>query len=198
MGLQILDMARIHEGALGSFRGRRTEAGSQISEARRRRASQFFAEAIHAIEKTHCIASETMGHPDQLKETQRRIGELRANNRQLRQRIFKRKTAEQTLRQSTEHQMKLLQESLQVQETLRHDAHMHLLAQESERKKISGGLRDEIAQMLLGINVRLLSLKTSPFLSLEGLQKEIASTEALVAKSAKSVHRVANDFERGS
>jgi signal transduction histidine kinase len=49
-----------------------------------------------------------------------------------------------------------------VQERLRHLAHEILLAQEDERKKVSHELQDEIAQTLLGINVRLLSLKQDP------------------------------------
>jgi hypothetical protein len=46
-------------------------------------------------------------------------------------------------------------------------------------------LRDEIAQTLLGINVRLISLKKEA--AAEGLQKEIASTRRLVLKSMKSI-----------
>jgi len=45
--------------------------------------------------------------------------------------------------------------------------------------------------------VRLLSLKADATVNTEGLQKEIASTQELVARSAKSVRRVARGLERG-
>ena len=54
---------------------------------------------------------------------------------------------------------KCLKESLQLQQHLRQLTHQVLVAQEAEREKISQKLRDEIAQTLLGINVRLLLLK---------------------------------------
>ena len=64
-----------------------------------------------------------------------------------------------------------------------------LVAQEDERKKISLELQDEIAQTLLGINVRLLSLKQEARSNTKGLKNEIASTQRLVAKSARSVRQ---------
>jgi signal transduction histidine kinase len=65
-----------------------------------------------------------------------------------------------------------------------------IAAQEDERKKISRELQDEIAQTLLGINVRLLSLKQEARSNSKGLKKEIASTQLLVANSARSVRQV--------
>jgi signal transduction histidine kinase len=69
-----------------------------------------------------------------------------------------------------------------------------LSAQEDKRKKISRNLQDEIAQTLLGINVRLLSLKQEATVNAEGLQKEIADTRRLVDKSMKSIRRFAREF----
>jgi signal transduction histidine kinase len=68
------------------------------------------------------------------------------------------------------------------------------VAQENERKKISGELQNEIGQTLLGINVRLLSLKQEARNNTKGLKKEIASTQRLVVESANSVRRVAREF----
>jgi signal transduction histidine kinase len=62
------------------------------------------------------------------------------------------------------------------------------------RYQISRALQDEIAQTLLGINVRLLSLKKEATLNTAGLQKEIASTQRLVVHLAESVRRVARNF----
>ena len=45
-----------------------------------------------------------------------------------------------------------------------------------------------------GINVRLISLKREARTNTTGLKNEIASTQRLVIKSAKSVRRVAREF----
>ena len=85
---------------------------------------------------------------------------------------------------------KCLEESLELQNCLRQLTHRVLAAQEDERKKLSHELQDEIAQTLLGINVRLLSLKQGDRNNTKGLKNEIASTQRLVVKSAKSVRQV--------
>jgi hypothetical protein len=79
---------------------------------------------------------------------------------------------------------------------LRQLTHQVLAAQEDERKKISRELQDEIAQTLLGINVRLLTLKQEARSNTKGLKNEIASTQRLVLKSAKSVRRAAREFRQ--
>ena len=193
IGLETLDMARIHEQALVSLDGALTGNG------RNTRANAFFAEAINPIEETHLSAREARVRWSELNETvRRRTVELAASNRQLTDGRATRKTAQEALRQSGEHQKKLLKESVQLQQRLRRLTHRLLVSQENERMKISRGLRDEIAQTLLGINVRLLSLKMGGTVNTKGLRKEIASTQQLVAKSAKALHRVARGFKRGS
>jgi signal transduction histidine kinase len=193
IGLETLDMARIHEHSL------RASAGGTTREGRSKRAGAFFTEAINPIEKNHLAAREARVQLGKLNETlQRRTGELAASNRQLKQRIVKRKKAEKDLKKSGDHQIRLLKESLQLQQRLRRLTHRLLMAQENERKNISRGLSDEIAQTLLGINVKLLFLKNEATVNTEGLQKEIASTQRLVASSSKTVHRVARGFEQSS
>ena len=88
-----------------------------------------------------------------------------------------------------------LQESLELQKCMRQLTHRLLVAQEDERNKLSHELQDEIAQMLLGINVRLLSLKLENRSNASGLKKEIASAQSLIAKSAKSVRRFARKLD---
>ena len=66
---------------------------------------------------------------------------------------------------------KCLEESLQLQKRLRQLTHRVLVAQEDDRKNISRELQDEIAQTLLGINVRLLSLKQQAQDQHQGSQK---------------------------
>src|SRR5208282_377386 len=124
----------------------------------------------------------------------RRTAELAATNRQLQRGILRRKSVETALKKSGEHYTKLLKDSLQLQEGLRQLTHQVLMAQEDERKKISRELQDEITQSLLGINVRLLSLKQEARTNTKGLKNEIANTQRLVVKSAKSVRRFARGF----
>jgi len=65
---------------------------------------------------------------------------------------------------------------------------------EDKRKRISRDLHDEIAQTLLGINVRLLTLKKEAAFNARGLKKEIVSTQRLVDKSVESIKRFAREF----
>jgi signal transduction histidine kinase len=68
-------------------------------------------------------------------------------------------------------------------------------AQEDERSKISRELHDEVAQTLLGINVRLLMLKKDASFDTERLKKEIASTQRLVEESVRSINQFAYDLD---
>jgi signal transduction histidine kinase len=124
----------------------------------------------------------------------RRTMELAAANRKLRRGVVHRRSMEATLKTSGENYTKLLKESLQLQDNLRQLTRQALGAQEDDRKKISLELQDEIAQTLLGINVRLLTLKQESRKNTKGLKDEIASTQRLVTKSARSVRLAAHKF----
>ena len=69
-----------------------------------------------------------------------------------------------------------------------------MAAQENERTKMSLELQNEVAQTLLGINVRLLTLKQEAKNNTRGLKNEIASAQLLVANSARSVRKAARNF----
>ena len=189
LGLETLELARIHERAVAAL---------ELSEHKNgfmKRAELFFTEAIIPIVETHRAARQSKMQLNRLNETLgRRTAELAATNRQLQRGIVRRKSVEAALKVSGEHYGKLLQESLQLQEGLRQLTHQVLVAQEDERKKISRELQDEIAQTLLGINVRLVTLKQEARSNTKGLKNEIASTQELVLRSAKSVRRVARNL----
>jgi signal transduction histidine kinase len=102
---------------------------------------------------------------------------------------------ENASRHSLKNEGKSLTESLRLQTRLRRLTHLVLAAEEGERKQLSCGLHDEIAQALLGINVRLLLLKEKARSNPTGLKKEIASTQRLVLKSAKLVHQFARELD---
>jgi signal transduction histidine kinase len=189
LGLETLELARIHERALVTLELSKSKDGLI------KRAEIFFIEANTPIVETHRAARQSKNELNRLNGTlDRRTAELATTNRLLRRGIVRRKGVEAALKQSGEHYAKLLRESLQLQEGLRQLAHRLLAAQEDDRKKISCELHNEIAQTLLGINVRLLSLKQEARNNTKGLKNEIASTQRLVIKSAKSVRRVAREF----
>lgn len=119
---------------------------------------------------------------------------LTASNQSLRRRITQCKTVEAALKKSGEHYKDLLEEALVLQEHLRHLTHGILSAQEAERKKISRDLRDEIAQTLLSINVRLVTLKKGAWGDAADLKKEIADTQRLVQDSVRSINRFAREL----
>jgi len=189
LDLETLDMARIHAGALAALEASSSRNGMI------KRAEIFFAEAVTPIEKTHCAALKANVHLNQLTKTLgRRTVDLAASKRFLKQGIAQRKTVEQALKKSAGHYARLVKKSRRLQKHLRHLTHQILSAQEEERKKVSRELHDEIAQTLLGINVRLLALKNGATANTEDLKKEIASTQRLVGKSVKAMSRFAREF----
>ena len=189
LGLETLDMALLHEEALVALKGSCRKNGLV------EHASLFFAEAIIPIEKTHQAALQGSVRLRQLnKILGQRTSDLAAANRFLKHGINQRKRVEQALKVSGAQSEKLLKESRRLQKHLRHLAHQILAAQENKRTQISRDLHDEIAQNLLGINVRLLTLKQEATVNAEGLQKEIASTRSLVDKSVRSLKQFARKF----
>ena len=189
IGLETLDVARIHEGALATLEASSNRDGII------KRAEFFFTVAITPIENTHHAALETNARLSRLNKTLgRRTVDLAASNRALKRGITRRKTVEQALKKSGEHSQKLLNESRQLQKHLRHLTHRILSAQEDKRRRISHDLQDEIAQTLLGIHVRLLTLRKVSAVNTEGLKNEIASTQRLVDMSVKRIKRFAREI----
>jgi signal transduction histidine kinase len=184
LGLETLDLARMHEQALATL------GLSQAQNAFTKLAGIFFNEANTVIEETHRAARQTQVDLGKLMATLgRRTKELAASHRQLERGVLRRKLMEEDFAKRGRHHQKCLEESLELQNRLRHLTHRVLAAQEDERKKISRELQDEIAQTLLGINVRLLCLKQEARSKKNGLNNKIARTQRLVAKSAKSVRQ---------
>jgi signal transduction histidine kinase len=186
IGVETLELARIHERALDTLELAKRKDGYI------KRAEVFFTAALTPIVATHRAAQQSNTDLKRLTQTlDRRTLELAATNRRLKGGVRRRKSAESALKKSRLHYARLLKDSLHLQKGLRQLTHQVLVAQEAERKKLSLELQDEVAQTLLGINVRLLSLRRESQNHTKGLDLEIASTQRLVAKSAKSVRQVA-------
>jgi len=188
--LDTLELARIHERALVAL------GLAGVQNAFTKLAGIFFAATNALIEATHQAALQGRAN---LIRTQaslgRRTEELAASNRELRRGVARHKVMAAAAEKNGQHYKKNLEESLQLQKLLRRLTHRMMVSQEDERKNISCELQDEIAQTLLGINVRLLSLKQHARSNTKGLRNEISSAQRLVVKSAKSVRRFARELD---
>lgn len=193
LGLETLDVARIHERALMTLV--LPGGSSRTRERAIARAKSFFAEAIVPIERTHRAALKADVRFHQLAQTlRRRSVESSASNRHLERGIVQRQAAEAALKKSGKHRIGLLQESRRLQKSLRDQTRAMLSAQENERQKASRQLQDEIAQTLLAIDVRLLTLKNAAKAKTGTLKKEIAETQRLVRQSVKMIDRLSREY----
>ena len=189
IGLETLDVAKIHGAVLAALEGSSSKDGVI------KKADLFFTEAIAPIEKTHRAALKATAHLKQLhKMLGRRTADLAASGQHLKQVIVERKTAVQALKKSGRRYTQLLKESRRLQKRLRHLTHRLLRTRENKQTKISRELHDEIAQTLLGINVRLLTLKQEATDRTNSFKKEIASTQRLVENSVKTIQRFTREF----
>ncbi|MFO7536005.1 MAG: histidine kinase [Kiritimatiellia bacterium] len=188
LGLETLDVALIHGHIL---KGLLPAGGSAMSRQKTiERAKTFFTETLAPIDKTHSAAVKADLRVNQLTQAlRRRTAESSASTRHLEKGIAQRQAAEAALKKSGAQRIQLARESTRLQKRLRSRTHEILSSQEEERRKTSRQLHDEIAQMLLSINLRLLTLKTSTKASTEGLKKEIAETQRLVKQSVKMIKR---------
>jgi len=193
LGFETLDLARFHAQALVALVSPR--GSSRTRQRMIERAKNFFAETIVPIEKNHRAALKAAIRLHQLTNTlRRRTVESSASTRHLELGIAQRQTAEAALKKSAQQHAKLLTEAHRLQKHLRYLTHESLSTQENERQNTSRQLHDEIAQTLLAINLRLLTLKTSAKANTESLKKEIDNTQRLVKESVKSVNLFAHEF----
>jgi signal transduction histidine kinase len=192
--LETLELAKIHEQAFDlAIRGMKP---SRPRETLGKQAQTFFIEANFQIERTHVAAARATAQWSRLNNTlQARVSELAISKRDVSKSILRRKAAEETLKARNDFYANSLLESRTMQESLRALAHRVLLAQENERGKISRKLHDEIAEVLLGINVRLLMLEHKGARDAAALLKDIASTQRLVDKSVHTLRRATRKFK---
>jgi signal transduction histidine kinase len=190
-GMETLDVARIHERALTALAppGGTARTRQRMIE----RAKRFFDETIVPIERTHRAALKTDLHVRQMSKTlRRRTVESAASTRHLKQGVALRQAAEAALKKSGTNRLRLLEASTRLQTRLRRRTHTILAAQEDERQTSSRQLHDEIAQILLAINLKLLTVRTSAKANTENLKKEIAATRKLLQESLITINRLAH------
>jgi len=165
LGLETIDLARIHEHALTTL----TPVNCSVTklEELRDQSTPFFLKAL-------APSDEGSGR--------------------LKREVAKRHSAEAALIASEKHHRLLLKQSHDMEQRLRHLSHQVLSAQEEERKLISRELHDQIAQMLVGINAHLATLKNAAALSGISLNRTIRNTQRMVEKSVDLVHRFAREL----
>ena len=192
-GLETLDLARIHEHAMAALMAAEDSAAKRT--ALTRRGAVFFTEAIVPIEETHATALEAGTNMDRLNATlDQRTRDLADTNRELQHQITGRQTTEEALRNGKQASSQLLEESLALENHLQEMAGKIVSATEEERKKMSLHLNDEIAQTLLGINIRMLALKKQIATSNTNLTTEITTIQRLIEDSAAILNRLAHEF----
>jgi len=174
LGMETLDVVKIHEQAVATL----TSPGKS---SERPHANAFFAEVVVPIETTHRAAQEAGVRVSRLTRTLRqRTLAATATDRRLKEGVRRRQTAEAALKKSERCQTRRLAAAQRLQVRLRRMMRDILSAHEKERRKTSRHLHDDVSQALLGIHVRLLSLKTAADDNSENLQKEIDDTKRLV------------------
>lgn len=193
IGLETLDVARIHAGALAELLVPSDAPAKRAEMAMR--AAEFFTEAITPIEETHGAAVKATAKLAQLHGALDQLMlELAETNDKLQRQIAERSVAETTLRHSQRSSGRLLEDSHALEQQLQDMTRQILSATEDERRNLSLSLSDEIAQTLLGIHLRILALRKEVAAKHTDLSREIAATRRVVAASAKTISRLAHEF----
>lgn len=191
MGLDTLELAKIHEAALKTLLGSSAKPANE--ETVTKRANNFFNEAVIPIEKTHCGVVEAERHETQ-EGWDQLTSDLADSKRKLARKNNDRKLVEEALHTSEETCSQLLQKSRMLQEELRLLSRRLLTVQEEERKRISRELHDLIAQTLTGINLQLAYFKAKAVSDAEEFHEKIEITQQLIENSVDIVHRFALDL----
>ncbi len=194
LGLETLDVARIHRQALLDLN--LPKGPSKAKAETIERAETFFAETIFPIEKTHPAARRADIRVRELTEQLRIRGEQSSDvKKRLEKNVTRRRAAEAELKKSGQHQDDLLGDFRSRSELLRRRMNEMLSDQEDERGESSRRLHDEIVQTLAAINVRLATLERLARSGADNLKKEVALTRRLVGESAKTIRRFAYETD---
>jgi signal transduction histidine kinase len=192
-GLEMLDVAKIHEQAL-SLETQSSAPGLKVTQLIKK-AGSFFAEVITPIEGNHRGAREAAARLNKLIQTlSRRTLDLAKSNKELKAEVERRADIEFALKKSERHYTQLLKESGRLQEQLRFLSHQILSTQEEERKRISRELHDQIAASLSGINIELTALRNEASGNNKNLKEKISRTQRLVEHSVEVIHAFARDL----
>jgi hypothetical protein len=194
LGMETLDIARIHELALSTLAA--TGGTSWLAPGPINHSKRFFEEAIVPIERTHGPVLLAEARVTRLTQTLRqRMKQATASIRQLEKGVARRQAAETALKKSIQTRAGLLAEAQRLRLHLQNLTHDILSAQEAERKTNGRQLRDDIAQLLLAIQIRLLALNGAVTANSDNMKNEIAETQRIVKQSVRTVQRLSPEVE---
>ncbi|MEI6278270.1 MAG: hypothetical protein WCQ16_02660 [Verrucomicrobiae bacterium] len=192
-GLETLDLAKIHDCALGTLI--LPDCSSATRKGLTKRAESFFTEANTPIEMTHSSARETDAEWNELNETlKQHTRDLEDSNRELQQQITGRETSEGAVKDSRLASSRLLEESRALEAHLQQMVRKTFSATEDERREMCLRLGGEIVQPLLGIKLRMLALEKEIAANDEAVTKEIAIIQRSVDDSAGIIKRLVHEF----
>ncbi len=195
LGLDTEALARVHDRALADLAPAPGGSGGRKGEGQTTPAGRFFLAALSPLERTHHAALVAAQQARQLKVRLRlRTTALAGVRLRMRRELARQRKDKATLKQGAHQYSLLLARTRRMQKESRRLAHQVLLAQEEERKEISRGLHDEVAQILVGINVQLAALKVAAALNSRNLQHRITLAQRLVERSVQVVHRYAREL----
>lgn len=192
-GLETLDLAKIHAHALTQVPVPDDSAAGRNDLIAR--AAAFFTEAITPIEETHRAARKSATDLGQLQAGLNQLSlELADANDALQRQVAERSAVENSLRHSQQSAGQALKDSQVLEQQLQEMTHQILSATEGERHRMSLHLNDEIAQILLGIQIRILALRKEVAAKHTDFTQEIAATRQFVADSSKIIIRLTHEF----
>jgi len=179
MGLETLGLAKLHDQAVAMIFPVDAPQASRAEGVRR--AAGFFVETLVPIEKTHPGAMKVDADIQQLNATlDQRTLDLAEAHRELRQQVKGRQTAESALRNSEQASSQASGDTQDLEAYLHRCAREILSTTEAERKVTALHINDEIAQTLLGINLRMLALKEEIQANDVNLRGEIELAECMI------------------
>lgn len=186
--LKSLDIAAIHEQLLVHELLPKSTTRGRVSLVRH--AGTFFAAVVTDVKK-----SKAGRYPVDLEKMIALLSvrnvELALAKQRLDLDIVRHQKVEVVLRQSQLDCLKSLKESEVLRVQLKELSRKVIGIQEEERKKISRELHDVIAQALLGINVRLATLKVEAGAKAKGLNRNITEMQKVITKSANIIYQFA-------
>lgn len=192
-GFETLMFANMHDQALATLLS--TEPSLIRRKELTRLASVFFAEAIMPIEGTHHAARADSADLEKLNSSlNQRTTDLATSNRELKVQIDRRISAEDSLKTSVHSSSQILKDSQLLELQLKEMTQKIINATENERRAMSLRLNDEIAQTLLGINIRMIALKNEISANQVTHNHEIAMIQQLVEDSADMIKHLAHEF----
>ena len=186
MGASALDLARMHDQALANI-GQSTTGDRAVKWT-----DEFFCQALRPLNQANRSADKEAASLKRLKKTLRtRTIQLARSQRIRKQGVIDRNAIKDVLRRKDKHYAELLGKSRDLQRSLQNLTRRMLSAQEDERARISRKLRDDVAQEMLGIQVRLAHFKNETARNTLNLKRDLGVTQRLVEKSAKTLERFA-------